>query len=90
MCITRNGDCHEWNSQRNRDGYGITKAHWHKMSAHRAMWMATRGPIPAGMCVCHRCDNPPCVNVDHLFLGTALDNHRDMVAKGRAHWQRFG
>jgi hypothetical protein len=83
-----NGDCQEWAGARNRHGYGITKFRWHQISAHRAIWLAKKGPIPAGLFVCHRCDNPPCINVDHLFLGTALDNHEDMVSKGRAHWQR--
>ena len=51
--------------------------------AHRAAWVDANGPISEGMCVLHRCDNPPCVNVDHLFLGTQADNIADMVAKGR-------
>ena len=52
-------------------------------STHRVAWMLEHGAIPDGMQVLHRCDNPPCCNVDHLFLGTQLDNMRDMDAKGR-------
>jgi hypothetical protein len=55
------------------------------MIEYRAVWERANGPIPEGMFVCHRCDNPRCVNVDHLFLGTAFDNNHDMIAKGRQH-----
>jgi hypothetical protein len=50
---------------------------------HRVAWKEWIGPIPDGLCVLHRCDNPPCFNPDHLFLGTKTDNHEDMVRKGR-------
>jgi len=54
--------------------------------AHRVSYRIHKGPIPDGMLVCHHCDNPPCINPDHLFLGTPKQNTDDMVKKGRNPW----
>jgi hypothetical protein len=54
-----------------------------KERAHRSAWKTWRGPIPEGMDVLHHCDVPLCINPDHLWLGTQLDNMHDMIAKGR-------
>jgi hypothetical protein len=76
--------CIEWGASRFPQGYGQIKVNYQNRKAHRVAWELAHGPIPDGLVVCHRCDNPPCCNVDHLFLGTHSDNTRDMHAKGRA------
>ena len=69
-------------------GYGVFGFNRQMMRAHRVSYELYVGPIPPGLSVLHRCDNPPCTNPDHLFVGTQLDNMRDMCAKGRARWQQ--
>ena len=92
--VNRTPGCWEWTgalSKRKRGdrrqrgaGYGHFMVTWKTITmAHRYSWELAHGPIPPGLFVCHRCDNPKCVRPDHLFLGTALDNTRDMIAKGR-------
>ena len=75
--------CVEWSGHRNEKGYGRIGTLGGAISAHRLAWKLAFGEIPNGLCVCHSCDNPPCVNVEHLWLGTHADNAADKVAKGR-------
>jgi len=75
--------CWEWARSRAPNGYGRLKIGTRTVYAHRAAWTLHFGPIPPGLFVCHRCDNPPCVRPDHLFLGTSADNVRDSIEKGR-------
>jgi hypothetical protein len=76
--------CHEWQAGRFRSGYGHFRVGDKSHSASRWLFEHLNGPIPIDIQVRHKCDNPPCVNIDHLELGTRLDNSRDMVERGRS------
>lgn len=80
--------CWVWTASKIRFGYGHLRLNGKIHLAHRVAWTLANGPIPHdgshhGICVLHRCDNPACCRVDHLFLGTNTDNARDKTAKGR-------
>lgn len=94
--INKTDGCWQWTGGLNNNGgglrYGIFQVfrgrQWKSVYAHRYSWESYFGPIPKGLFVCHHCDNPSCVNIHHLFLGTALDNAKDASSKGRSYLQR--
>jgi hypothetical protein len=75
--------CREWQGWKRRRGYGGIKVNKVEWAAHRLAYTLEYGPIPEGQLVLHRCDNPPCINPAHLFLGTQHDNIQDAVSKGK-------
>lgn len=81
--VQKTNSCWTWIGCKNRTGYGIIRLEPRNLRAHRVSWELVNGPIPDGMHVLHRCDNPTCVNPAHLYLGTQKDNIQDAASKGR-------
>lgn len=86
--VNKTETCWLWTGYTSRGGYGMIRVGEKMRTTHRVSWEIHHGPIPIGeghhgTCVLHRCDNPPCVNPAHLFLGTAADNNRDREQKHR-------
>jgi len=81
--VSKTATCWLWTAGSQKAGYGRFKVNGKLQGAHRVAYELTNGPIPAGLVLCHRCDNPQCVNPAHLFPGTHGDNARDAIQKGR-------
>lgn len=81
--VDKSGDCWLWTASKTHQGYGYFRFDGKMCKAHRMAWLLVNGEIPNEMLVCHSCDNPSCVNPEHLWLGTNQENMDDMNKKGR-------
>jgi hypothetical protein len=81
--VDKSGECWLWLGASIATGYGHISVEGRHVLTHRHAWMLENGPIPDGLFVLHRCDNPPCVRPSHLYLGTKRDNALDRERRGR-------
>ena len=81
--IRGKNECWNWTACTIKNGYGHFGFRGKLYTAHRFSWILTNGQIPEGLCICHHCDNPGCVNPAHLFIGTQKDNIQDAINKNR-------
>src|SRR3990172_4237019 len=86
--VNKSDGCWTWTASKRKFGYGAfvwadSEGRIIQGRAHRFSYELHHGPIPLGICVLHKCDNPACVRPSHLFLGTRADNNFDMLSKGR-------
>jgi len=86
--------CIEWLGGKDKNGYGHTiftpiKSNRKTWKTHRLMWYLINGEIPKGMIICHKCDNPSCINLNHLFLGTHKENSKDRDKKNRGYFHKI-
>lgn len=84
--VTKSDGCWTWGGYCDEDGYGNFWFEGRTVRAHRWLWEFLNGPLGKEQQVLHRCDNPPCVRPDHLFVGTHDDNVKDKMLKGRNHY----
>lgn len=85
--VDKSSTCWLWLGTKDKNGYGLYYRQYHNHRAHREAYELTHGPIPEGMLVLHRCNNPPCVNPLHLEVGTNRDNMLYCIRSGRHVWQ---